>query len=195
MLHGASHSSSVPAGSQAPAGRLTWFSPSLPKKGQRPIGTLDRRRDRVNGMVASGVVSLRSPDRFVSYGRRGGVGAWAGWRGRGLGGVAGGGIECELVVADLNHDIIPDLAVADFGSGDVSVLLGNGDGSFQPAHTFAAGSNPGALLVGDFNGDGVPELVVANDTNPGTVSVLLGNGDGSFQAPRESAAGAFPGSL
>ncbi len=88
-----------------------------------------------------------------------------------------------VAVGDFNGDGIPDLAVTDYGDfygneSDVSVLLGNGDGSFQPAHTFAAGDHAGNLVVGDFNGDGILDLAVANGN---TLSVLLGNGDGSFQ--------------
>src|SRR5262249_38536930 len=67
--------------------------------------------------------------------------------------------------------------------------------SFVAPRAFDAGSTPLAVAVGDFNGDGTPDLVVANDTNPGTVSVLLGNGDGSFQAPVSYAAGSFPRSV
>src|SRR5689334_21114189 len=59
-------------GLQAPAGQLTWFSPSVSQQGQRPLGTLDRYRDRVNGAGGVCVFSLPSPDRFVSYGRGGG---------------------------------------------------------------------------------------------------------------------------
>jgi hypothetical protein len=104
-----------------------------------------------------------------------------------------------LVVADFNGDGIPDLAVGGLtGSTVISVLLGNGDGTFQAAHTFAAGSYPSSLAVGDFNGDGIPDLAVA-DGNPGvtdgTVSVLFGNGDGTFQSPRNSDAGRFPVSI
>jgi hypothetical protein len=90
-----------------------------------------------------------------------------------------------LAVGDFNGDGIPDLAIANgaYYSGTVNILLGNGDGSFQPARSFAAGSSPASVAVGDFNGDGIPDLVVANESADG-VSVLLGNGDGSFQAPR-----------
>jgi hypothetical protein len=77
----------------------------------------------------------------------------------------------------------------------VSVLLGNGDGTFQAARNFAAGIRPYSVAVGDFNGDGTPDLAVANDTFSGTVSVLLGNGDGTFQAARNFAAGSYPYSV
>src|SRR6266704_6604590 len=65
------------------------------------------------------------------------------------------------------------------------VLLGNGDGTFQAPLTFTAGGRPASVAVGDFNGDGKPDLAVANQgiSPPGNVSVLLGNGDGTFQAP------------
>jgi hypothetical protein len=60
------------------------------------------------------------------------------------------------------------------------VRLGNGDGTFQITRTFPAGFDPVAVAVGDFNGDGVLDLAVAN-LNALDVSVLLGNGDGTFQ--------------
>jgi hypothetical protein len=92
---------------------------------------------------------------------------------------------------------VPDLAVANvafvFGLPSVSVLLGNGDGSFQPAVNYAA-SFPGAVAIGDFNGDAVPDLAVANEGSD-SVSVLLGHGDGTFQAARNFAVGVQPGSV
>src|SRR5579863_4060575 len=60
----------------------------------------------------------------------------------------------SAVLADLNGDGIEDGVVSNLSSGDVSVLLGNGDGTFQPAVNYAVGSNPMSLVVGDFNGDG-----------------------------------------
>src|SRR5262249_14693957 len=68
-----------------------------------------------------------------------------------------------------------------YGSS-VSVLLGNGDGTFDPAIASATGYGPLSLAVGDFDGDGNLDLVTANFYGP-DVSVLLGNGDGAFQAP------------
>src|SRR5258707_624144 len=78
-------------------------------------------------------------------------------------------------------------------SGDVSVLLRNGDGSFQAARHFAVGDYPVFVAVGDFNGDGVQDLAVANYAN--NISVLLGNGDGSFQSPRDFRADGLPSSI
>ena len=97
----------------------------------------------------------------------------------------------SLAFADFDGDGHPDLATANYGSGDVSVLLGNGDGTFQAAARFDAGMpNPAVLLAGDFNHDGKMDLLAfqpgnSNPANilPGSFSVLLGNGDGTFQAP------------
>jgi hypothetical protein len=103
-------------------------------------------------------------------------------------------------VGDFNKDGVPDLAVANKGEpvlglkGDVSVLLGNGDGSFQAALTFTVGKYPGSVAVGDFDGDGVPDLAVANGGSD-SVSVLLGNGDGTFHKARNFATGAHPVSV
>ena len=63
------------------------------------------------------------------------------------------------------------------------MLLGNGDGTFQPQVTYAVGSSPYALVAGDFNGDGRTDLAVANSDSTTDVSILLGNGDGTFQTP------------
>src|SRR5260370_448434 len=60
----------------------------------------------------------------------------------------------SIVAGDFNGDGRLDLAVADGFSNEVSVLLGNGDGTFQPQVTYAVGSYPVAMLAGDFNGTG-----------------------------------------
>src|SRR5258707_1225936 len=73
-----------------------------------------------------------------------------------------GRVPVSVAVGDFNGDGVLDLAVVDAGYNNVSVLLGNGDGSFQAARSFGAGSHPYFVAVGDFNGDGVLDLTVAN---------------------------------
>src|SRR5213078_2472957 len=82
-----------------------------------------------------------------------------------------------VVVGDFNGDGHPDLAVSNIDSNTVSVLLGNGDGTFRKARHYPAGSSPHSLVVADFNRDRRPDLAVVN-LESNTVSVLLGNGDG-----------------
>jgi hypothetical protein len=86
-----------------------------------------------------------------------------------------------VAVADLDGDTVPDLVTANANSDDVSVLLGNGDGTFQAAVSFASGFGlgPVSITVADLDGDSLPDLVVANFFSD-DMTVLLGNGDGSF---------------
>jgi len=100
------------------------------------------------------------------------------------------------VIGDLNGDGKPDLAVdsPEPSGGGLSVLLGNGDGSFGPPQNFAAGDGPHSVALGKLNGDVFPDLAVANQRE-GSVSVLLGNGAGSFGRPKDLAVGAEPGSI
>ena len=91
----------------------------------------------------------------------------------GGGELRGGHSPCSVAVGDFNGDGKADLAVANHISNNVSVLLGNGNGTFQAAVNYGAGTNPVSVAVGDFNGDGKADLAVANyDGN--NVSVLLG---------------------
>jgi hypothetical protein len=83
-------------------------------------------------------------------------------------------------VGDFNRDGKLDLAVAKGGSNGVSILLGNGDGTFQSAVNYNAGINTSSVAVGDFNKDGKLDLVAANRSS-NAVSILLGDGDGTFQ--------------
>ncbi|MCH7644650.1 MAG: VCBS repeat-containing protein, partial [Myxococcales bacterium] len=107
---------------------------------------------------------------------------------------AAGDAPNSVAVADLDGDTVPDLVTANFFSDDVSVLLGNGDGSFQAAAFFAVGDRPRSVAVADLDGDSVPDLVTANVSSD-DVSVLLGNGDGSFQAAVSFAVGDGPRSV
>ncbi|MFJ4189599.1 FG-GAP repeat domain-containing protein [Kitasatospora sp. NPDC089509] len=92
-----------------------------------------------------------------------------------------------------------DLAVAnlgDFGDGSVSLLLGNGDGSFQPARTFPTGanSNPASIALADFGGSGHLDLAVALD-GVSEVAVFPGNGDGTLGTPTDYWVGGVPVSV
>jgi hypothetical protein len=102
-----------------------------------------------------------------------------------------------VAVGDFNGDGRMDLAVATYGNpgltddGGVSILLGNGDGTFQSAVNIAAGKNPVALAVADLNADNHLDVAVAN-IGRDTITVLLGNGDGSFQQPVDYETGTQP---
>jgi hypothetical protein len=99
----------------------------------------------------------------------------------------------HVAIGDLNGDGKPDLASANQGLfvSTVSVLLNNGNGSFQAKHDYETGGNPGSVAIGDLNSDAKPDLVTANSGSD-TVSVLVNNGDGSFQPKRDYAAGHVP---
>jgi len=85
----------------------------------------------------------------------------------------------SAAVGDLNGDGKPDVVVANYLSRTVSVLLGNGNGTFQSAVIYELGGQaPSAIAIADMNGDGKPDLVVGTTG----VIVLLGNGEGTFQA-------------
>jgi Calx-beta domain-containing protein/VCBS repeat protein len=96
------------------------------------------------------------------------------------------------ISADFNGDGTPDVAVANYYGGNVSVRLGNGDGTFQDATSPATGNNPFGLAVGDLNGDTHLDLVTANAND---VSVLMGNGDGTFQSAASIGVGSNPTSV
>jgi type II secretory pathway component GspD/PulD (secretin) len=100
----------------------------------------------------------------------------------------------SIIVADLNGDGLPDLAVANKDSNDISILLGNRRGTFRQAVNFAAGVGPVSVAAGDFNGDNIRDLAVAN-SGSNNVSILLGNGDGTFQPAVNFEAGTSPQSV
>lgn len=111
----------------------------------------------------------------------GGGGFSSSWSGK------AGSYPMDVHVADLDGDGIPDLAVADQGpvEGDstAAVMHGHGDGTFDMPSLFEVGNFPASIAIGDLNGDGRPDLVVANQYY-GAMSVLLATGPGTF-APQQ----------
>ncbi len=107
---------------------------------------------------------------------------------------SGGTAASSIAIADVNGDGYLDLitanqciSAANCSDGAVSVLLGNGNGTFRPAVAYLAGYGANSVTVADLNHDGHPDLIIADgclsasSCNNGGVSVLLGNGNGTFQ--------------
>jgi hypothetical protein len=98
----------------------------------------------------------------------------------------------DIVTANTSYLIDPRHGFYQILENDVWVFLGNGDGTFQAGQVYDAGPGPIAVAVGDFNHDGIPDLIVVNGGIPGpgglgqSVALLLGNGDGTFQKPQKT---------
>src|SRR3984957_1136306 len=92
-----------------------------------------------------------------------------------------------MTATDINSDGNLDLAIVDQTTNNVSILLGNGNGTFTQATNspITVGNLPVAIATGDVNNDSHPDLAIVNQTD-NTVSVLLGNGDGTFTAATNS---------
>ena len=105
------------------------------------------------------------------------VPAWAQFETRAIHGLPGETF--GMVTGDFNHDGKMDIAVT---GNYLSILLGNGDGTFQPPVNYTGVGN--WIAVADFNNDGNLDLITANGDN--SVSVFLGNGDGTFQSAKNS---------
>jgi hypothetical protein len=86
------------------------------------------------------------------------------------------------VIADFNGDGIPDVAIANYSDGTLTILLGKGDGTFTPAPGAPISGlfDPNHLVIGDFNHDGKLDIAMGTSYYNGAVTILLGNGDGSF---------------
>jgi hypothetical protein len=111
-----------------------------------------------------------------------------------------GAVPASVVAADFNGDGNADLVIPNRGSSDYSILLGKGDGTFRVlprAALFDPDSppRPSAVGVGDFNGDGIPDLAIAIGAPLDRVTILLGRGDGTFRTGGNFKTGADPASI
>jgi hypothetical protein len=87
-----------------------------------------------------------------------------------------------MATGDFNRDGNLDIVVANDNSSSLSLFLGTGEGTFNPAITIPVGAIPVAVAAADFNGDGNLDLAVSL-LNSGGFQVLFGNGNGTFQSP------------
>src|SRR6202000_2510465 len=100
----------------------------------------------------------------------------------------------SLLVADFNADGIPDLALVDFNDQSMIIMLGKGDGTFTQktviSNSVAGGASLNSVVIGDFNRDGIPDLVMTGGVSGANyaVYILSGNGDGTFAAEATSIA-------
>ena len=102
----------------------------------------------------------------------------------------GGTGPMALAQGDFDGDGKLDIAASNYNSGNISVFLGNGDGTFQTAVTYPAGNYPWGIAVGDVNNDGKLDLIVGQQYQASSAAVvLLGNGDGTFQAAQSIGSG------
>ena len=112
--------------------------------------------------------------------------------------VSGGLGPLWATAGDFNGDGKLDLAVADIFGNDVTVLLGNGDGTFTEAPgspvTVPGGNETLGVVAADFNGDGKLDLAVTSAVS-GTVTIFLGAGDGTFTLAPNSPIDADPGAF
>jgi hypothetical protein len=100
-----------------------------------------------------------------------------------FGAAATGVLPAGMAVGDFNGDGIPDLAVVNSTSASLTILLGQGNGSYEATtQVLTTGAGPSAIALGDFNNDGKQDLIVASQMD-NALYEFLGNGDGTFQAP------------
>jgi hypothetical protein len=97
----------------------------------------------------------------------------------------------QVFAADFNEDGKLDLAIAS-GQQGVTILLGNGNGTFKQGTNIAVSGNAAAIALADFNGDHKPDIAVSDDSGEGLTWIYLGNGDGTFTLSDTQPYGGYP---
>jgi len=150
----------------------TLVTSDLDRDGHADLAVVNRRDDSVSVLPGRGDGSFAAA-RTYAAGDRAAVG--------------GDGDAYDLEVVDVNRDATPDLAVANRVSNNLSLLIGNGNGTFRPGPIYPTGTTPYDVIAGDFDGDREPDLAVGNGDSR-DISTFLGRGDGTFdRRPRQSA--------
>jgi adhesin/invasin len=85
-----------------------------------------------------------------------------------------------FVLADFNRDGKVDIVVSDFQAANLELLLGNGNGTFQPPVLLSSPVRPGDVIAADFNKDGKLDLAIPSNDDSGSLAILFGNGNGTF---------------
>ena len=151
----------------------TVITSDLDRDGHSDLAVVNRRDDTVSVLLGRGDGSFATAMRFPAGDRLS---------------AGGDGDAYDLEDVDMNRDGTPDLAVANRQSNNLSLLVGNGDGTFRPGPIYPAGTTPYDVIAGDFDGDRDPDLAVANGDSR-DISVFLGRGDGTFERRARQGAG------
>ncbi len=108
--------------------------------------------------------------------------------------IAAGVDSGSVFTGDLNGDTNIDVATANFGSSDVSVLLGNGAGAFAAAVNYSTGFNPYSVIGGNFTADQNLDLIATN-FSAADITVLISIGSGTFNGSINRVVGFSPNGL